>query len=64
LRDNVKARILRPDGGHERLQPAEGEPRYRCQEELLTTRPDLTVGDADLARDGASPPVEPVVAQL
>ena len=62
LRDNVKARMLRPDGGHDRLQPSEAEPRYRCQEELLTIRPDLTVGDADLARDGAAAPGAEVVA--
>jgi polyphosphate kinase len=39
LKDNVKARILKPDGTHYRLQPAEGELRYRSQEELLNVRP-------------------------
>jgi polyphosphate kinase len=64
LRDNVKSRILLPDGSHYRLQAAEGEPRYRCQEELLAIRPDLTLGDADIARDGAAPAGEAVVAHL
>src|SRR5229473_3103947 len=33
LRDNVKARILQPDGSHVRSQAADGEPRSRCKEE-------------------------------
>jgi polyphosphate kinase len=52
LRDNVKARILKPDGSHERLQPQEGEQRYRVQEELLSLRPELLVGDATLSGNG------------
>ena len=32
LRDNVKARELRPDGSYERLGAAEGEERLNCQE--------------------------------
>jgi polyphosphate kinase len=43
LRDNVKARILRPDGTHYRLQPGPGEARHRCQEELLAVRPAIAV---------------------
>lgn len=35
LKDNVKARVLRPDGTYERVKPAAGEPAYRCQEEFL-----------------------------
>ena len=42
LRDNVKARLLQPDGSHVRAQPAAGEPRWRCQEELLSIRPEPT----------------------
>lgn len=38
LRDNVKSRIQRPDGTYNRVVPAEGEPRHRCQEELLYGR--------------------------
>jgi len=41
LRDNVKARIVRPDGSHQRLTPGPDEPRHRCQEELLAARPGL-----------------------
>ncbi len=53
LRDNVKARILRPDGSHYRLEPAPGEPRYRVQEELLSLRPELVVGDSDFSGNGS-----------
>jgi polyphosphate kinase len=35
LRDNVKARLLKPDGTYVRLTHAEGEPRHRSQEELM-----------------------------
>ncbi|MCG8584158.1 MAG: polyphosphate kinase 1 [Pirellulales bacterium] len=35
LRDNVKARQMRPDGRYERVHPQGDEPRYRSQEELL-----------------------------
>ncbi len=35
LADNVKARVLRPDGTHRRVQPAPGEPRLNSQEELI-----------------------------
>src|SRR5262249_22718286 len=48
LRDNVKARILRPDGSHYRVERAPDEPRHRCQEELLhgrTSGPLPTTGD-------------------
>jgi polyphosphate kinase len=39
LRDNVKARLLRPDGNYARLQPPAGEPLHRSQEEFLAMRP-------------------------
>jgi polyphosphate kinase len=35
LRDNTKARLLQPDGTHIRPCPMPGEPRHRCQQELL-----------------------------
>jgi polyphosphate kinase len=38
LLDNVKARVLQPDGSYVRMQPAPGEPPYRCQERLLSIR--------------------------
>jgi polyphosphate kinase len=38
LLDNVKARVLQPDGAYVRLQPAPGDPPYRCQERLLSLR--------------------------
>ena len=38
LRDNVKARLLRPDGTYVRVQPKPGEPLDRSQEEFLTMR--------------------------
>jgi polyphosphate kinase len=39
LRDNVKSRMLRPDGTYYRVQPAEGEGRHRSQEELMQAAP-------------------------
>lgn len=53
LRDNVKSRLLRADGSHVRLQPQDGEPRYRVQEELLSLRPELVVGDSSISGNGA-----------
>jgi polyphosphate kinase len=53
LRDNVKARILRADGSHYRLQPQDGEARYRVQEELLSLRPELVVGDSSISGNGS-----------
>jgi polyphosphate kinase len=53
MRDNVKARILKSDGSHFRLQPQDGEPRYRVQEELLSLRPELVVGDSSISGNGA-----------
>jgi polyphosphate kinase len=34
LADNVKARVMRPDGTYERLAPADGGPRVRAQVEF------------------------------
>ena len=39
LNDNVKARILQPDGSYVHLQPPEGGIAYRCQERLLALHP-------------------------
>ncbi|MBI2823444.1 MAG: polyphosphate kinase 1 [Planctomycetia bacterium] len=55
LRDNVKARILRADGSHYRLERAAGEPPHRCQEELLYGR----VGPPALAEQLAGQHTEP-----
>ncbi|HEX3872364.1 MAG TPA: polyphosphate kinase 1, partial [Pirellulales bacterium] len=41
LADNVKTRILQPDGTDRRISPKPSEPRHRCQEELLAIRPGL-----------------------
>ena len=47
LRDNVKARILRPDGVYERVTaPLEPENRFRVQERLLALRPVPKAADA------------------
>jgi polyphosphate kinase len=46
FRDNVKTRLLLPGGGSERMQPANGDTRHRCQEELLTIRPTIAPLDA------------------
>lgn len=34
FQDNVKARLLRPDGGYEHLKRAKGQPPFRSQEQL------------------------------
>jgi polyphosphate kinase len=52
IRDNVKARLLQPDGSHERRRPQPGEPRHRCQEELLTLRP--AIAPLDVAATSAN----------
>lgn len=46
LRDNVKSRFLQSDGTHVRPTPAEGEPRHRVQEELLSIRPAAPTAEA------------------
>jgi polyphosphate kinase len=35
LRDNVKARVLLPDGSYTRIPLADGQPLHRSQEELM-----------------------------
>ncbi len=39
VRDNVKARILLPDGSYRRVHPQAGEIAHRSQEEFLAMRP-------------------------
>ncbi|HEY5313260.1 MAG TPA: polyphosphate kinase 1, partial [Pirellulales bacterium] len=52
LRDNVKARILLPDGSHQREHGPTGEPHHRCQEELLTIRPAIAPLDVAATTNG------------
>ena len=59
LRDNVKSRVLRPDGTYERLVPAEGETRHRCQEELLALRETLPALEPAAANGFALEALEP-----
>lgn len=42
LHDNSKSRVLQSDGTYTRQLRQDGEPRQRCQEELLSVRPGLT----------------------
>ncbi|HWA97631.1 MAG TPA: polyphosphate kinase 1, partial [Pirellulales bacterium] len=49
LADNVKARILRPDGTDLRPPPPTGDARHRVQEELLAIRPGLSPIDTAAA---------------
>ncbi|MCA9268853.1 MAG: polyphosphate kinase 1 [Planctomycetales bacterium] len=42
LKDNVKARVLGPDGTYERVRAEAGDPPYRSQEELLKLHLALT----------------------
>jgi hypothetical protein len=39
VRDNVRARRMRPDGSYERLSPREGEPAVDSQASLLAPAP-------------------------
>jgi len=64
LRDNVKARLLQPDGTHVRAQVGEGEPRWRCQEELLSIRPEPIAVDPALPANGQSPAREDAALQI
>ncbi len=66
LRDNVRARVLRPDGTYDRLQPAPGEAPHRCQDELLALRPGLAPIEATAPTNGAdhSAAARPVVHEL
>ena len=38
MRDNIKARVMLPDGQYERAHPSEGEPHYNSQEWFLVNR--------------------------
>lgn len=53
LRDNVKTRVLLPDGSHYRLSAKEHESRHRCQEELLMIRPGLGAAEPLVESNGA-----------
>jgi polyphosphate kinase len=39
LADNIKARIMQPDGSYQRIHPKEGEPEISAQEAFLNVRP-------------------------
>ncbi|OHE21463.1 MAG: hypothetical protein A2Z43_05310 [Syntrophobacterales bacterium RBG_19FT_COMBO_59_10] len=55
LKDNVKARLMQPDGSYARLKPKEGERAIRSQSELIA-----------IARKGGlkSPPYEELVRKI
>lgn len=64
LNDNVKARVLLADGTQSRPTLAEGQPRHRCQEELLSIRPAMAPLEGAVATNGlaaalAGEPVHP-----
>ena len=52
LRDNVKARILQPDGTYVHLRPPEGGIAYRCQERLLALHPAISPVEARVTGNG------------
>ncbi len=62
LRDNVKARLLQPDGTYLRVQPKEGESLHRSQEEFLTLRDSVLerVAAANGSENGGTP--QPILA--
>jgi polyphosphate kinase len=53
LMDNVKARILQPDGTYVRLHPPEGGVAYRCQERLLALHPAVAPPETRVFGNGA-----------
>ena len=55
LNDNVKARLMQPDGSYIRLKPKEGQPPLRSQSELIA-----------IARSGGvkSRPYEEIVKRI
>jgi polyphosphate kinase len=53
LNDNVKARILQPDGTYLHLRPPEGGIAYRCQERLLALHPAISPVEARVTGNGA-----------
>jgi polyphosphate kinase len=55
LRDNVKARVLQPDGSYLRVKPKDGDKPVRSQSELIA-----------IARKGGikSPPYEELVKKI
>jgi polyphosphate kinase len=64
LRDNVKARLLQPDGNQIRTTHVDDEPRLRCQEELLSIRPEPTALDPALSPNGQVPAGEEAVVPV
>jgi polyphosphate kinase len=57
LADNVKARLLRPDGTYERVRPAAGGPAVRSQDQFVALARRAAFSDAS-----RSPAVEPLLA--
>jgi polyphosphate kinase len=53
LMDNVKARILQPDGTYIHSRPPEGGIAYRCQERLLALHPTVTPAETRIFGNGA-----------
>ena len=53
LLDNVKARILQPDGTYVHLRPPEGGVAYRCQERLLALHPAISPVEARVTGNGS-----------
>src|SRR5207248_3211577 len=57
LADNVKARVLRPDGTYERRRPDAGAPAMRSQDQFAALARRAAFADAS-----RSPAVEPLLA--
>ena len=57
LADNVKARVLRPDGTYERIRPAADAPAMRSQDQFAALARRAAFADAS-----RSPAVEPLLA--
>jgi len=51
LRDNTRARTLKPEGTYERVQPKKGEELHRCQAEFLAMS-EVDTADDDLRVSG------------
>jgi polyphosphate kinase len=52
LKDNARARIMRPDGQYQRVRPAKDETLHRCQEDLLELHAAEAASKAAIPGDG------------
>ncbi|MBV9867141.1 MAG: polyphosphate kinase 1 [Abitibacteriaceae bacterium] len=60
LKDNIKARCIRPDGDYWRLRPGPKEAPFRCQQWLMTQARQHSLGQGDADLRSGRPAARPV----